>query len=102
VITRLDLSDNPLNISKPQQRTLHALAQGGRIELERDEKGRITSADCITRDGWALTDCTVGVFQSLKRKRLIASQDGGPYRITRLGLGNLRAQLDNRVGAKAW
>ncbi len=100
--TRLDLSDTPLNISKPQQRTLHALAQGGRIELERDEKGRILSADCITRDGWALTDCNVGVFQSLKKKRLIASQDGGPYRITRLGLGNLRAQLDNRVGAKAW
>ena len=102
MIVRLDLSDNPLNISKPQQRTLHALAQGGRIELERDDNGRVISADCITRDGWALTDCTVGVFQSLKRKRLIASQDGGPYRITRLGLGNLRAQLDNRVGAKAW
>jgi uncharacterized protein len=91
-----------LNIPKSQQRTLHALAQGGRIELERDEKGQIRSADCISRDGWALTDCTVGVFQSLKRKRLIASQDGGPYRITRLGLSNLRAQLDNRVGAKAW
>lgn len=102
MIVCLDLSDNPLNISKPQQRTLHALAQGGRIDLERDEKGRIVAADCVTRDGWALTDCTVGVFQSLKRKRLIASQDGGPYRITRLGLANLRAQLDNRVGAKAW
>lgn len=91
-----------MNISKPQQRTLHALAQGGRIDLERDAHGRIVSADCITRDGWALSDCSVGVFQSLKRKRLIASQNGGPYRITRLGLSNLRAQLDNRVGAKAW
>jgi uncharacterized protein len=101
-MTRLDLSDNPLNIPKPQQRTLHALAQGGRIDLERDEKGRITAADCLTRDGWTLTDCTVAVFQSLKRKKLIASQDGGPYRITRLGLSNLRAQLDNRVGARAF
>lgn len=102
MIACLDLSDIPLNIPKPQQRTLHALAQGGRIELERDEKGRIFSANCMTRDGWALTDCTVAVFQSLRRKRLIASQDGGPYRITRLGLANLRAQLDNRVGGKAW
>lgn len=102
MIVCLDLSDNPLNISKPQQRTLHALAQGGRIELERDDDGRIVSADCITRDGWALTDCDIGVFQSLKKKRLIASQNGGPYRITRQGLSNLRAQLDNRVGSKAW
>lgn len=91
-----------MNISKPQQRTLHALAQGGRIELERDDNGKILVADCVTRDGWALTDCTVGVFQSLKRKKLIASQDGGPYRITRLGLSHLRAQLDNRVAARAW
>ncbi|ATC33402.1 hypothetical protein CA606_14255 [Caulobacter vibrioides] len=91
-----------MNIPKTQQRTLHALAQGGRIELERDETGRIVSADCLTRDGWSLTDCTVAVFQSLRRKRLIASHEGGPYRITRLGLANLRAQLDNRVGAKAW
>lgn len=102
MIVDLDHSDNLLNIPKPQQRTLHALAQGGRIELERDDNGKVVSADCITRDGWTLTDCTVGVFQSLRRKRLIASQDGGPYRITRLGLGNLRAQLDNRVGARAW
>lgn len=91
-----------MNISKPQQRTLHALAQGGRIVLERNEKGDITAADCITRDGWSLTDCTVEVFKSLKRKRLIASQGGQPYRITREGLANLRSQLDNRVGGKAW
>ncbi|WP_310218289.1 YjhX family toxin [Caulobacter sp. BE264] len=91
-----------MNISKSQQRTLHALAQGGRIELERNDKGRVVSADCMTRDGWTLTDCTVAVFQALRRKRLIASQGSGPYRITRLGLANLRAQLDNRVGAKAW
>lgn len=91
-----------MNISKPQQRTLHALAQGGRIELERDRKGDIVAADCITRDGWVLTDCTVDVFSSLKRRRLIASRDGQPYRITREGLVKLRGQLDNRVTAKRW
>ena len=91
-----------MNIPKPQQRTLHALAQGGRIELERDRNGDIVAADCVTRDGWVLTDCTVPVFQSLKRKRLIASRDGQPYRITREGLANLRSELDNRVTAKRW
>lgn len=90
-----------MNISKPQQRTLHALAQGGAILLERDEdSGDIIGADCITRDGWRLSDCTLSVFRSLKRKRFIASSGGGPYRITRDGLLNLRSQLDNRVTAK--
>ena len=95
-------SDISLNISKPQQRTLHALAQGGRIVIERDSKGDIVAAECITRDGWALSDCNLDVFRSLKRKRLIASQNGQPYRITRDGLANLRSQLDNRVGQKGW
>jgi uncharacterized protein YjhX (UPF0386 family) len=74
-----------LNISKPQQRTLHALAQGARIELLRDDKGRIVGADCITGEGWRLSDCTLGVFKTLKRRKFIASSNGGPYRITRLG-----------------
>lgn len=91
-----------MNISKTQQRTLHALAQGGRIDVVRDDRGKIVDAECVNRDGWRLADCTLGVFQSLKRKRLIASQDGGPYRITRQGLGSLRSQLDNRTMAKAW
>jgi uncharacterized protein YjhX (UPF0386 family) len=91
-----------LNISKPQQRTLHALAQGGRIVIERNEKGAPVVAECQTRDGWLLSDCDLAVFLSLKRKRLIASREGGPYRITREGLLNLRSQLDNRVSAKRW
>jgi uncharacterized protein YjhX (UPF0386 family) len=91
-----------LNISKPQQRTLHALAQGGRIYVERNVKGAIVAAECISRDGWVLSDCDLLVFKSLKQKRLIASQGGQPYRITREGLANLRSQLDNRVGAKGW
>ncbi|MFN3521684.1 MAG: YjhX family toxin [Phenylobacterium sp.] len=91
-----------MNISKPQQRTLHALAQGGRIVVERNEKGAVVLAECITRDGWRLSDCDIDVFKSLKRKRLIASRGGGPYAITREGLVNLRSQLDNRVSSRGW
>ena len=91
-----------MNISKPQQRTLHALAQGGVIVLERDARGDVISADCISRDGWRLSDCDIAVFRSLKKKGLIASRNGQPYRITRDGLVNLRAQLDNRTTMKGW
>lgn len=91
-----------MNISKAQQRTLHALAQGGRIVLERDERGDILSADCITREGWTLSDCDVAVFKSLKKKRMIASKNGQPYQITREGLVNLRSQLDNRTSMRAF
>ena len=91
-----------MNISKSQQRTLHALAQGGAITLVRDEDGRLIEAECITRDGWLLSDCNVGVFKALKRRGLIASRDSQPYRITREGLHRLRSQLDNRVSARAW
>jgi uncharacterized protein YjhX (UPF0386 family) len=91
-----------LNISKPQQRTLHALAQGARIELLRDGGGRVVGADCITGEGWRLSDCTLAVFKALKRRRFIASSGGGPYRITREGAVNLRSQVDNRVTARGW
>ena len=91
-----------MNISKPQQRTLHALAQGGKIVIERNERGDLIAAECITRDGWALSDCDLLVFKSLKKKRLIASRDGKPYLITREGLRNLRSQLDNRTSMRAW
>ncbi|TCS18493.1 YjhX family toxin [Caulobacter sp. BK020] len=91
-----------MNISKPQQRTLHALAQGARIELVRDNRGRIVGADCITGEGWRLSDCTLAVFKALKRRRFIASSGGRPYRITREGAANLRAQADNRVSARGW
>lgn len=91
-----------MNISKPQQRTLHALAQGGRIVIERNERGDLVAAECWTRDGWLLSDCDLAVFRSLKRKRLIASRNGGPYGVTREGLANLRSQLDNRVSSRGW
>lgn len=85
-----------MNISKYEQRTLHALAQGGRIEQYKDDKGDIIEIDCLNRDGWRLNDCTLEIFRKLRRRRFIRSQDGGPYRITREGLAAVRAQLDNR------
>ena len=85
----------PLNISKHEQRVLHALAQGGRI-VHRREDDRIVEALCYNRNGHVLADCTLNLFRKLKRRGLIASMGGQPYRITRLGLAAVRAQLDNR------
>lgn len=85
-----------MNISKYEQRTLHALAQGGRIEFRKNDKGDIVEIDCFNRDGWRLEDCTLAVFRKLRRRRLIRSRDGSPYRITREGLAAVRPQLDNR------
>lgn len=76
---------------------MHVLARGGRIVHYRDEdSGRIHEIDCFTREGWRLSTCTLEVFGALKRKRLISSKDGQPYRITRDGLKSLRSQADNR------
>ena len=85
-----------MNISKYEQRTLHALAQGGRIEHHKNAKGDIVEIDCLNRDGWRLDDCNLSVFQKLRRRRFIRSENGRPYRITREGLAAVRAQLDNR------
>lgn len=85
-----------MNISKSEQRALHALAQGGRILIERDEKRKVTKASCVNREGWYMAGFSVELFRKLKRRKLIASRGGGPYRITRQGLMSVRAQLDNR------
>jgi uncharacterized protein YjhX (UPF0386 family) len=86
-----------LNISKHEQRVLHALALGGRIVHRRcAHTGKVVAVDCFTREGFVLADCTLGVFQRLKRRRLIASANGGPYRISRSGLAAVRSQLDQR------
>lgn len=87
---------NQLNISKHEQRVLHALAQGGLIEFVREENGRVVAVDCRTREGWKLDGCTLRVFKRLRRMRWIRSRGGGPYRITREGLAAVRPQLDNR------
>ena len=85
-----------MNISKHEQRTLHALAQGGRINHHKDDRGDIIAVDCITRDGWRLEDCSMSVFRKLRRRRFIRSEDGGPYRVTRQGLEAVRSQFDNQ------
>lgn len=85
-----------MNISRDEQRVLHVLAQGGAIRHERDASGRISRADCITRDGHRLAGCTLALFARLRRRRLIESRDGQPYRLSRLGRTAVRSQPDNR------
>jgi uncharacterized protein len=85
-----------MNISKTEQRVLHVLAQGGVIAHERDAQGHLVAVLCLTRDGFILPDCTLSLFQRLRRRQLIGSRDGAPYRITALGRASVRAQADNR------
>lgn len=85
-----------MNISKSEQRVLHALALGGQIRHERDETGRICEVICLTREGYRLAACDLALFARLKRRRLIGSIAGRAYRITREGLTAVRAQLNQR------
>lgn len=85
-----------MNISKAEQRVLHALAQGGCIRHERSDEGRIVAITCFTREGYGLGGCDLTLFKKLKARRLIRSTGGGPYRLSRLGREAVRAQPDNR------
>ena len=86
-----------MDISRAEQRILHLLAQGGRIDIEKDEDTRkIVTVVCITRDGWRASGLDMALFRKLKRRRCIASSAGRPYRITQRGLELVRAQLDNQ------
>lgn len=85
-----------MNLSKGEQRVLHVLAQGGHIRSHHLTRTRISAVDCFTRDGFRLADCTLEVFARLRRRRLIESRDGGPWRISRAGRDAVRAQADNR------
>ena len=85
-----------MDITRAEQRILHLLAQGGWIAVEKDEKGRIESAHCHTRDNWRYAAFDMKLFRRLRRRGAIASRNGGPYRITRHGLALVRARPDNR------
>lgn len=84
-----------MDISRSEQRVLHLLAQGGRIEIEKQDR-RMADVVCLTRDGWLYPGVDLSLFRKLKRKKAVASSCGGPYRITRKGLELVRSQLDNR------
>jgi uncharacterized protein YjhX (UPF0386 family) len=85
-----------MNISRNEQRALHVLALGGRILHEREDGPKITAVTCVTREGMILSDMDMTIFNKLKRKRLIESRSGGPYRISKRGRLSVRAQLDNQ------
>ena len=85
-----------MDISRDEQRVLHALAQGGVVVPKKAANGRVVGVECFNRDGWLLNQCNLLLFKKLKRKRAIASVDGQPYRITRRGLELVRSEVDNR------
>jgi len=85
-----------MGISRAEQRILHLLAQGGRIEITRDENHRIEKLQLITREGWIFSALDLITFRKLKQKKAIRSQAGKPYRITERGLVLVRAEQDNR------
>ncbi len=85
-----------MNISRHEQRALHVLALGGRILHQREDGPKIISVTCVTREGMILSDFDMAIFNRLRRKRLIESRSGSPYRISKRGRLSVRAQLDNR------
>ena len=85
-----------MNISKLEQRVLHVLAMGGAVAFERGSNGKLRDVTCVTREGHVLSDCTLSVVERLRKRRLIRSRGGGPYRATQAGLLAVRAQLDQR------
>ena len=84
-----------MDISRDEQRVLHTLAQGGNIHVLKDQRGKVAGIECYNRDGW-LSQCTLIIFNKLRRKKAIKSQGGQPYRITRRGLELVRSEVDNR------
>ena len=85
-----------MDISREEQRILHLMAQGGRIEILRLDGKTIGDVRCFTRDGWLYPGFGLDMFRKLKRKKAISSSGGKPYRITQRGLVLVRAQLNNR------
>lgn len=85
-----------MNISRNEQRALHVLALGGHILHKREGGPKITSVLCVTRDGAILSGFDLAIFNRLRRKRLIESLSGSPYRISKRGRLFVRAQFDNQ------
>lgn len=85
-----------MNISQSEQRALHVLALGGFIRHVRSDGPKITSVTCVTREGMILVDFDLTTFARLRRRRLIESRSGSPYRISKRGRTSVRAQLDNQ------
>ena len=85
-----------MDISRDEQRVLHALAQGGRIALLKNDAGKVTGLEFFNREGWLMSNCTLLLFKKLKVKKAIRSQNGQPYRITKRGLELVRSEYDNR------
>ena len=75
-----------MDISRTDQRILHLMAQGGRIEITRDDRKKIETVSCFTRDGWLYPGVDLDLFRRLKRLKAIRSSAGQPYRITERGL----------------
>jgi len=85
-----------MNISRNEQRALHVLALGGRILHEREAGSKVTAVTCVTREGMILSDFDLAIFNRLRRRRLIESRSGSPYRISKRGRISVRAQYDNQ------
>jgi len=85
-----------MDISRAEQRILHLLAQGGRIELIRDDNRKIEKLQLFTREGWVLSGLDLVIFRKLKQKKAIRSTGGMPYRITERGLALVRSEQNNR------
>ncbi|SIP98446.1 hypothetical protein SAMN05880582_101271 [Rhizobium sp. RU20A] len=85
-----------MDISRTEQRILHLLAQGGRIEIARNDNRKIEALRLFTREGWVFGGIELTTFRKLKQKRAIRSVGGQPYRITDRGLQLVRAEPDNR------
>ncbi len=90
-----DFGLSQMNISRTEQRVLHVLALAAASSTHGTAPRPATY--CVspaTVSSWPTARWDV--FQRLRRKRLIASEGGGPYRISRLGRLSVRAQLDNQ------
>ncbi|MGR3433582.1 MAG: YjhX family toxin [Shimia sp.] len=85
-----------MNISRFEQRVLHVLAKGGVIVHDRGAGAKVVGVTCYTREGHVLSDCTLATFRRLRRRKLIVSHGGAPYRISRLGRVSVRGQIDNQ------